>query len=114
MKLLVENQRAFTVMASPLRLRSIARKACLRCYSSSALKWVGGVSMVQGASRGIGLVFVSFLYFLFHFLLYWSTTFLYKKFTYHFNIDCSSEILNFDGILLMLHPANANQSKVGN
>ncbi|KAK4551148.1 hypothetical protein RGQ29_032501 [Quercus rubra] len=58
MKLLVMNQRAFTVMASPLRLRSIARKACLRCYSSSALKWEGGVSMVQGASRGIGLEFV--------------------------------------------------------
>ncbi|XP_050279567.1 uncharacterized protein LOC126720790 isoform X3 [Quercus robur] len=50
--------RAFTVMASPLRLRSMARKACLRCYSSSALKWEGGVSMVQGASRGIGLEFV--------------------------------------------------------
>ncbi|XP_050279568.1 uncharacterized protein LOC126720790 isoform X4 [Quercus robur] len=45
-------------MASPLRLRSMARKACLRCYSSSALKWEGGVSMVQGASRGIGLEFV--------------------------------------------------------
>ncbi|KAL4598512.1 hypothetical protein ACB092_11G064200 [Castanea dentata] len=58
MKLLVVNQRAFTVMASPLRLRFIARKACLRCYSSSALKWEGGVSMVQGASRGIGLEFV--------------------------------------------------------
>ncbi|XP_030966074.1 uncharacterized protein LOC115986861 isoform X1 [Quercus lobata] len=58
MKLLVVNQRAFTVMASPLRLRSIARKACLRCYSSSALKREGGVSMVQGASRGIGLEFV--------------------------------------------------------
>ncbi|KAM3684391.1 hypothetical protein ACB098_11G042100 [Castanea mollissima] len=58
MKLLVVNQRAFTVMASPLRLRFIARKACLRCYSSSALKWEGGISMVQGASRGIGLEFV--------------------------------------------------------
>ncbi|XP_075644003.1 uncharacterized protein LOC142615188 [Castanea sativa] len=58
MKLLAVNQRAFTVMASPLRLRFIARKACLRCYSSSALKWEGGVSMVQGASRGIGLEFV--------------------------------------------------------
>ncbi|KAM3684389.1 hypothetical protein ACB098_11G042100 [Castanea mollissima] len=45
-------------MASPLRLRFIARKACLRCYSSSALKWEGGISMVQGASRGIGLEFV--------------------------------------------------------
>ncbi|XP_065616997.1 uncharacterized protein LOC112024851 isoform X3 [Quercus suber] len=45
-------------MASPLRLRSIARKACLRCYSSSALQWEGGISMVQGASRGIGLEFV--------------------------------------------------------
>ncbi|KAM3684392.1 hypothetical protein ACB098_11G042100 [Castanea mollissima] len=59
MKLLVVNQRAFTVMASPLRLRFIARKACLRCYSSSALKWEGGISMVQGASRGIGLEFAS-------------------------------------------------------
>ena len=105
------NQRAFAVMASPPRLRFIARKACLRCYSSSALKWEGGVSMVQGASRGIGLEFVSFLYFLFPFLLYWSTTFLYKKFTYNFNIDCSGKMLNFHDILLMLHPANANQSK---
>ncbi|KAF3944202.1 hypothetical protein CMV_029309 [Castanea mollissima] len=58
MKLLVVNQRAFPVMASPLGLRFIASKACLRCYSSSALKWEGGVSMVQGASRGIGLEFV--------------------------------------------------------
>jgi hypothetical protein len=31
--------------------------------SSSAVKWEGGVSMVQGASRGIGLEFVSFFFF---------------------------------------------------
>lgn len=28
-------------------------------FSSDAVKWEGGVSMVQGASRGIGLEFVS-------------------------------------------------------
>lgn len=37
------------LMAIPMRVRSFA----------SALKWEGGVSMVQGASRGIGLEFVS-------------------------------------------------------
>ncbi|KAM3684395.1 hypothetical protein ACB098_11G042400 [Castanea mollissima] len=47
MKLLVVNQRAFPVMASPLGLRFIASKAYLRCYSSSALKWEGVVSMVK-------------------------------------------------------------------
>ncbi|GMY33532.1 putative oxidoreductase [Fagus crenata] len=51
-------------MASPLlrlRLRSIAHRSSLCCFSSSSsLKWdsEGGVSMVQGASRGIGLQFV--------------------------------------------------------
>ncbi|OMO83184.1 Short-chain dehydrogenase/reductase SDR [Corchorus capsularis] len=41
-------------MANPLRMR-------LRSFASSsasALKWEGGVSLVQGASRGIGLEFV--------------------------------------------------------
>ena len=37
-------------------LRSLARRAS---FSSLAAKWEGGVSMVQGASRGIGLEFVS-------------------------------------------------------
>ncbi|XP_007022997.2 PREDICTED: C-factor [Theobroma cacao] len=44
------------LMANPMRLR-------LRSFASSAsaLKWEGGVSMVQGASRGIGLEFVKHL-----------------------------------------------------
>lgn len=32
---------------------------------ASAVRWEGGVSMVQGASRGIGLEFVSRIFFLF-------------------------------------------------
>jgi hypothetical protein len=51
------NQRALA--ATPLSLRSIARRAFSSPSSSSALNWEGGVSMVQGASRGIGLEFVS-------------------------------------------------------
>ncbi|XP_022994856.1 uncharacterized protein LOC111490457 [Cucurbita maxima] len=39
-------------------LRSLARRAS---FSSLAAKWEGGVSMVQGASRGIGLEFVRHL-----------------------------------------------------
>ncbi|EOY25618.1 NAD(P)-binding Rossmann-fold superfamily protein isoform 1 [Theobroma cacao] len=44
------------LMANPMRLR-------LRSFASSAsaLNWEGGVSMVQGASRGIGLEFVKHL-----------------------------------------------------
>ncbi|KAB1222910.1 hypothetical protein CJ030_MR2G013600 [Morella rubra] len=56
MRILLLNQRAF--MATPLILRSVARRASLSFFSSSAFKWEGGVSMVQGASRGIGLEFV--------------------------------------------------------
>ncbi|KAK8483517.1 hypothetical protein V6N11_045164 [Hibiscus sabdariffa] len=39
------------LMSIPMRLRAFAS-------SASAPKWEGGVSMVQGASRGIGLEFV--------------------------------------------------------
>ncbi|OWM63751.1 uncharacterized protein LOC116215647 isoform X2 [Punica granatum] len=65
MKLLGLTQRAF--MASPLSVRGTIRSVFHRgsvssSYSASAssagLKWEGGVSMVQGASRGIGLEFV--------------------------------------------------------
>ncbi|CAK7357369.1 unnamed protein product [Dovyalis caffra] len=52
MKFWLLNSRAF--MATPLAFRSVRRA----CFASSALKWEGGVSMVQGASRGIGLEFV--------------------------------------------------------
>jgi hypothetical protein len=45
-------------MATPVAFRSIRRA----CFASSGLKWEGGVSMVQGASRGIGLEFVSFYF----------------------------------------------------
>ncbi|XP_034697483.1 C-factor [Vitis riparia] len=51
MKLLLLNHRSF--MAAPL---SSVRRALLS--TCSAVKWGGGVSMVQGASRGIGLEFV--------------------------------------------------------
>ncbi|KAJ9691332.1 hypothetical protein PVL29_013492 [Vitis rotundifolia] len=51
MKLLLLNHRSF--MAAPLS--SIRRALLSTC---SAVKWEGGVSMVQGASRGIGLEFV--------------------------------------------------------
>ncbi|XP_031407303.1 uncharacterized protein LOC116215647 isoform X3 [Punica granatum] len=66
MKLLGLTQRAF--MASPLSVRGTIRSVFHRgsvssSYSASAssagLKWEGGVSMVQGASRGIGLEFDS-------------------------------------------------------
>ncbi|KAB1219651.1 hypothetical protein CJ030_MR3G011089 [Morella rubra] len=56
MRILLLNQRAF--MATPLILRSVARWASLSFFSSSDFRWEGGVSMVQGASRGIGLEFV--------------------------------------------------------
>ncbi|XP_059438587.1 uncharacterized protein LOC132171318 [Corylus avellana] len=67
MKLFLMNQRA--LVAIPLSLRSIARRVSSSSFSSSfssssssssssALNWEGGVSMVQGASRGIGLEFV--------------------------------------------------------
>ncbi|CBI31093.3 hypothetical protein AAG906_004899 [Vitis piasezkii] len=51
MKLLLLNHRSF--MAAPLG--SVRRALLSTC---SAVKWEGGVSMVQGASRGIGLEFV--------------------------------------------------------
>ncbi|KAL5577822.1 hypothetical protein UlMin_019521 [Ulmus minor] len=38
-----------------MAIRTLSRKAS---FSSSAVKWEGGISMVQGASRGIGLEFV--------------------------------------------------------
>lgn len=62
MKLLLLNKLAF--MATPLALRSIIFRRASFAFSSAAAIWDGGVSMVQGASRGIGLEFVSF-YFLF-------------------------------------------------
>ncbi|XP_043699122.1 C-factor-like isoform X2 [Telopea speciosissima] len=49
MKLLMQR----TFMSAPLRL---FRRAS---FCHSAFKWEGGVSMVQGASRGIGLEFVT-------------------------------------------------------
>ncbi|RWW76246.1 hypothetical protein BHE74_00015685 [Ensete ventricosum] len=47
---------AFVLSSSSPRMRSMRR--AFFC-SSAALRWEGGVSMVQGASRGIGLEFVS-------------------------------------------------------
>ena len=63
MKLLLLNHRSF--MVAPL---SSVRRALLS--TCSAVKWEGGVSMVQGASRGIGLEFVSIYSFSFYALLY--------------------------------------------
>ncbi|XP_004135748.2 uncharacterized protein LOC101220494 isoform X1 [Cucumis sativus] len=45
-------------MFAPRTLRSFAR---MPTFSSLSSKWEGGVSMVQGASRGIGLEFVKHL-----------------------------------------------------
>lgn len=45
----------------PLRLMRVMTQRA--SFSSSAVKWECGVSMVQGASRGIGLEFVSFCFF---------------------------------------------------
>ena len=50
MRVFLHTHRA--LMAIPMRLRSFVSP-------TSALKWEAGVSMVQGASRGIGLEFVS-------------------------------------------------------
>ncbi|KAG6642542.1 C-factor [Carya illinoinensis] len=57
-KLFLLNQRVF--VTTPLSMRSISRwrRASMSSISSSALNLEGGVSMVQGASRGIGLEFV--------------------------------------------------------
>ncbi|KAA8514781.1 hypothetical protein F0562_017960 [Nyssa sinensis] len=54
MNIFLLNHHAF--MAAPY-LRSIPR-SFTSFSTNSALKWEGGVSMVQGASRGIGLEFV--------------------------------------------------------
>ncbi|KAG7963930.1 hypothetical protein I3843_09G143100 [Carya illinoinensis] len=57
-KLFLLNQRVF--VTTPLSMRSISRwrRTSMSSISSSALNLEGGVSMVQGASRGIGLEFV--------------------------------------------------------
>lgn len=54
MNLLLQNQPMFAAET----LRSLARGPT---FSSVAAKWEGGISMVQGASRGIGLEFVRHL-----------------------------------------------------
>ena len=105
MMLLLLNHRAF--MAAPLR--SIKRALS---STSSALKWEGGVSMVQGASRGIGLEFVrifSFPFRGFHGSLqfqsiickcsYFSTTSCKK---YHIIIQVKKEIEISDQISLTM------------
>lgn len=56
---------AFMAMRALGLLRLINPRAS---FSSSAVKWEGGVSMVQGASRGIGLEFVSFFFIYFTFM----------------------------------------------
>ncbi|KAJ7969209.1 Short-chain dehydrogenase/reductase [Quillaja saponaria] len=55
MKLLTLSQ--CFLMAAPIRLTSITRRASFSS-ATAAVKFEGGVSMVQGASRGIGLEFV--------------------------------------------------------
>lgn len=56
---LVLSQRAFMIAATPLRLCPFRRAASFcASASNSTPKWDDGVSMVQGASRGIGLEFV--------------------------------------------------------
>ncbi|XP_020256227.1 uncharacterized protein LOC109833085 isoform X2 [Asparagus officinalis] len=44
----------FLIIKAPIFMRSVRRAQ----FCSSAVQWEGGVSMVQGASRGIGLEFV--------------------------------------------------------
>ncbi|XP_024022797.1 uncharacterized protein LOC21408632 isoform X2 [Morus notabilis] len=57
MQFVVQSQRTF--MATRLSLRLMRSSMTQRAsFSFSAMKWEGGVSMVQGASRGIGLEFV--------------------------------------------------------
>ncbi|GMN58863.1 hypothetical protein TIFTF001_027958 [Ficus carica] len=60
MQLMVETHRAaFMARRVPLRvMQIIPLRASFSSSSSSFMKWEGGVSMVQGASRGIGLEFV--------------------------------------------------------
>lgn len=62
-----------TFMATPYIRRSITR-------AFSSIRWEGGVSMVQGASRGIGLEFVSLFNTIISFLILCSTIFDY----YHY------------------------------
>lgn len=58
MQLFSISQRAFMATTSLAgALRSIPRASF--SSASGSVKWDGGVSMVQGASRGIGLEFVS-------------------------------------------------------
>lgn len=74
--LFLSQQCSFMAMTSLRLMRLRTQRAS---FSSSAVKWEGGVSMVQGASRGIGLEFVSFCFFysfaLLHtyILLFWPT-----------------------------------------
>lgn len=53
--LFLSQQCSFMAMTSLRLMRVRTQRAS---FSSSAVKWEGGVSMVQGASRGIGLEFV--------------------------------------------------------
>lgn len=70
--------RHHALMATPPRILSITRRTF-----SAALKFENGVSMVQGASRGIGLEFVRFcflsgyLLLLFFFLGIWFMAFYF-------------------------------------
>lgn len=82
MQLIVETHRAaFMARRVPLRvMQKILLRASFSSSSSSFMKWEGGVSMVQGASRGIGLEFVIFssllFPFWFHFHFYIPSIFL--------------------------------------
>lgn len=81
--LLHKQSRAFMAMSPLSQLRPIVRRASFSfsSCSSSAVKWEGGVSMVQGASRGIGLEFVSFF-----FISNGFSTFIIVKFYFPINI----------------------------
>ncbi|XP_043805977.1 C-factor isoform X2 [Manihot esculenta] len=57
MKLLLLNYRAF--LSTPVALTSVRRAFSAAAAPFSASKWEGGVAMVQGASRGIGLEFAT-------------------------------------------------------
>lgn len=79
-------------------LRKMRVSGLATSSSSSFPKWEGGVSMVQGASRGIGLEFVS-LFSLFHLLV--ATNFLLIN-HYSESLTLSVEIRKKDRYLVKL------------
>ena len=73
----LDGTRILMAKANHLPCRLTRSRTSLRAsFSSSITKWVGGVSMVQGASRGIGLEFVTSLFLCFPISYNWHLYFL--------------------------------------